>query len=76
MTQDTCTPYDVGPNEVALRVAIDEMTSTPAQIGWLYVRAALERHKGNVTYTAKGLGMYRRSLQRMLGSRKPPSYNN
>ncbi len=38
---------------------------------WEYIQRALDEHKGNVTATARALGMHRRTLQRKLGKRRP-----
>jgi len=38
---------------------------------WEYIRRTLDEHGGNVTATARALGMHRRTLQRKLGKRRP-----
>jgi ActR/RegA family two-component response regulator len=51
--------------------ALNEMSATPYEISRLYARAAYERFGGNMSKTARALGMHRRSLQRMLQSSRP-----
>jgi two-component system response regulator RegA len=41
---------------------------------WEYIQRALDEHKGNVTATARALGMHRRTLQRKLGKRRPGTH--
>jgi DNA-binding NtrC family response regulator len=65
-------PAALPPYEKQLRKALEDMTATPYQIMWLYVRAARERHKGNLTHTARAIGVHRRTLQRLLQSKMPP----
>jgi two-component system response regulator RegA len=38
---------------------------------WEYIQRTLDEHGGNVTATARALGMHRRTLQRKLGKRRP-----
>ena len=40
---------------------------------WEYIQRTLDEHGGNVTATARALGMHRRTLQRKLGKRRPPT---
>lgn len=51
--------------------ALQTMTATPRELAWLYVRAAYEQFDGNMSKTARALGMHRRTLQRMLQSGRP-----
>ncbi len=41
------------------------------RVRWLYVQWVLERCGGNVSETARRLGLHRRSLQRKLGKNCP-----
>ncbi|KAA6184044.1 response regulator transcription factor [Thiohalocapsa marina] len=38
---------------------------------WEYIQRTLDAHDGNITATARALGMHRRTLQRKLGKRRP-----
>lgn len=40
---------------------------------WEYIQRTLDEHGGNVTATARALGMHRRTLQRKLGKHRPPT---
>lgn len=44
---------------------------TPGQIEWEYIQRALHDNQGNVSKTARELGMHRRTLQRKLSKRSP-----
>ncbi|WP_058554915.1 response regulator transcription factor [Thiohalocapsa sp. ML1] len=41
-------------------------------VEWEYIRRTLAEHGGNISATARALGMHRRTLQRKLGKRRPP----
>ena len=40
---------------------------------WEYIQRTLDAHGGNLSATARALGMHRRTLQRKLGKRRPPA---
>ena len=42
------------------------------RLGWEYVQRILLENNGNVSATARALGMHRRTLQRMLAKHPPP----
>ncbi|MDF0533522.1 response regulator [Shewanella yunxiaonensis] len=44
---------------------------TPAQVEWEHIQRTLLAHDGNVTATAKALGLHRRTLQRKLQKHSP-----
>ena len=44
---------------------------TPAQLEWEHIQAVLLEHEGNISLTARALGMHRRTLQRKLKKRSP-----
>lgn len=54
-----------------LRQAVTRLDLTPDQLRWHYVQLALATNDGNVSTTARKLGMHRRTLQRMLGKNPP-----
>lgn len=64
---DTATGVD----EAMVRSAAATLTLNPYQLVWHYCRAALHRHQGNVSATARDLRMHRRTLQRILSQRRP-----
>ncbi len=43
------------------------------RLGWEHVQRILLEHNGNVSATARALGMHRRTLQRMLAKHPPPA---
>jgi two-component system, response regulator RegA len=42
-----------------------------SRVEWEYIQKVLVEHQGNITDTAKALGMHRRTLQRKLAKRPP-----
>jgi two-component system, response regulator RegA len=53
-------------------VTESEVTATPLSVkrlAWEHVQRVLQEHDGNISATARSLGMHRRTLQRMLGKR-------
>jgi len=51
-----------------------EVTEDPlpvSRVEWEYIQKVLLEHQGNITDTAKALGMHRRTLQRKLAKRPP-----
>lgn len=48
-----------------------ESTLTPAQLEWEHIQRTLLDHQGNISATAKALGMHRRTLQRKLQKMSP-----
>ncbi len=44
---------------------------TPGQVEWEYIQRALQNNQGNISKTARELGMHRRTLQRKLSKRSP-----
>ncbi|MGM0630239.1 MAG: response regulator transcription factor [Pseudomonadota bacterium] len=44
---------------------------TPGQIEWEHIQRVLKDNQGNVSKTARELGMHRRTLQRKLAKRSP-----
>lgn len=44
---------------------------TPAQAEWEHIQRVLLSHQGNISATAKALGMHRRTLQRKLQKHSP-----
>jgi two-component system response regulator RegA len=43
------------------------------RLGWEYIQRILLENNGNVSATARALGMHRRTLQRMLAKHPPPA---
>lgn len=61
-------------SEAANSVASEQTDATllsPEQLEWEHIQRALEQHDGNVSHTARALGMHRRTLQRKLLKRRP-----
>lgn len=44
---------------------------TPEQLEWEHIQRVLAEHHGNISQTARSLGMHRRTLQRKLLKRRP-----
>ena len=54
---------------LSLALAHPQELPRPSRVALPYAHPALAQHGGNVSATARALGMDRRSLQRMLGKR-------
>lgn len=76
-------PADVADILRALREEAPVMsTAEPApdrrlsirHLEWEYIQRTLNEHGGNVTATARTLGMHRRTLQRKLGKHRPAAF--
>ncbi|MCH1923502.1 response regulator [Shewanella sp. C32] len=67
----------VGLNELLQRLQQGEVTPapatpmTPAQVEWEHIQRVLLEHDGNISNTAKALGIHRRTLQRKLQKYAP-----
>ncbi|MFQ6370471.1 response regulator transcription factor [Shewanella sp. YIC-542] len=71
----------VGLNEILQRLdpgpqanqaqAVDNKPLTPAQVEWEHIQRILLAHDGNISATAKALGLHRRTLQRKLQKHSP-----
>ena len=48
----------------------DELLSTD-QVEWEHIQRVLQQQDGNISQTAKLLGMHRRTLQRKLSKHRP-----
>ncbi|RUO76367.1 response regulator transcription factor [Pseudidiomarina taiwanensis] len=48
-----------------------ESPLTPAQLEWELIQKTLQQHDGNISATARALGMHRRTLQRKLSKWSP-----
>ncbi|MBK7474222.1 MAG: response regulator transcription factor [Betaproteobacteria bacterium] len=55
--------------EPKVNVPINEDPMRISQLEWEHIQKTLLEHKGNVSATAKALGMHRRTLQRRLSKR-------
>lgn len=44
---------------------------TPAQLEWEHIQRVMQEHQGNISATARALGMHRRTLQRKLSKYSP-----
>lgn len=53
------------------RAALPMETVSVERLQWEHIQRVLQRHRGNVSATARSLGLHRRTLQRKLG-RPPP----
>lgn len=50
---------------------IPDQPVSPKRLEWEYIHRALLRNRGNISATARELGMHRRTLQRKLAKRPP-----
>lgn len=57
----------------ATEVAIEETPMSVERLEWEHIQRVLHEHEGNISSTARALGMHRRTLQRKL--QKHPSRN-
>lgn len=48
---------------------VAETRPTPERLEWEYLQKVLQEHDGNISATARSLGMHRRTLQRKLTKR-------
>ena len=51
---------------------VHEQRLTVRHLEWEYIQRTWEEHGGNVSATARALGMHRRTLQRKLAKHRPP----
>lgn len=59
--------------------APDEVPAHPLSVdrlAWEHIQRVLAEHGGNVSATARALGMHRRTLQRKLGKRPPTRHGD
>ena len=49
----------------------DDIRLSPEQIEWEHIQRVLQQQDGNISQTARLLGMHRRTLQRKLQKRRP-----
>jgi len=52
---------------------VPEHPPTPKRLEWEYIQRTLFKNRGNISATARELGMHRRTLQRKL-AKKPPAH--
>lgn len=60
--------------ESVVNVKTDETSDihlSPEQIEWEHIQRVLQQQDGNISQTARLLGMHRRTLQRKLQKRRP-----
>lgn len=58
-------------NSNAAQATPDTTLLSPEQLEWEHIQRTLEQFDGNVSHTARALGMHRRTLQRKLLKRRP-----
>lgn len=56
--------------------AADTHLLSPEQLEWEHIQRTLEQFEGNISHTARALGMHRRTLQRKLLKRRPEKRAN
>lgn len=72
-------PVDFAALQQALIGGTDAVAATPVetallsteQLQWEHIQRALALHQGNISQTARSLGMHRRTLQRKLSKHRP-----
>lgn len=57
--------------DVSAIPALSEQPLSPAQLEWDYIQRVMQEHQGNISATARALGMHRRTLQRKLSKHSP-----
>ena len=65
-TDDICYALQIEPGVAGVSEAEDLSVD---RMQWEYIQQALARHEGNISATARSLGMHRRTLQRKLQKR-------
>ncbi|RZQ55900.1 two-component system response regulator [Pseudidiomarina tainanensis] len=50
---------------------LSDQPLTPAQLEWEHIQRVMQEHQGNISATARALGMHRRTLQRKLSKHSP-----
>src|SRR5690554_1639299 len=50
---------------------VSDQPLTPAQLEWEHIQRVMQAHQGNISATARALGMHRRTLQRKLSKHSP-----
>lgn len=51
--------------------SVSEQPLSPAQLEWEHIQRVMHEHQGNISATARALGMHRRTLQRKLNKHSP-----
>lgn len=65
-TQTLLNALTVAPNDTAAEVSVEEEPLSPKRLEWEHIQQVLIANSGNVSATARQLGMHRRTLQRKL----------
>ncbi|MCW5625988.1 MAG: response regulator transcription factor [Burkholderiales bacterium] len=60
-----------GDDDVQPDVTVRAQPLSVDRLEWEHIQKVLAEHQGNVSATARSLGMHRRTLQRKLGKRAP-----
>lgn len=50
---------------------LSDQPLSPAQLEWEHIQRVMHEHHGNISATARALGMHRRTLQRKLSKHSP-----
>lgn len=61
----------LSPASISKIAAEDASLLTPDQLEWEHIQRTLEQYAGNISHTARALGMHRRTLQRKLLKKRP-----
>ncbi|ABV38673.1 two component transcriptional regulator, fis family [Shewanella sediminis HAW-EB3] len=64
-TQTLLRALDTAPVDMDVK-SVDEVPLNPKRVEWEHIQQVLNANKGNVSATARQLGMHRRTLQRKL----------
>jgi len=51
--------------------SVSDQPLSPAQLEWEHIQRVMQEHQGNISATARALGMHRRTLQRKLSKHSP-----
>lgn len=70
-THTLLTALEAGDNQLTLNEdnqddMLDDLPLSPKRLEWEHIQQVLNAHQGNVSETARQLGMHRRTLQRKL----------
>lgn len=57
--------------DVHQETELSEQPLSPAQLEWEHIQRVMHEHQGNISATARALGMHRRTLQRKLSKHSP-----
>lgn len=68
--QQLLNSFEIAAEQAEEKESLEENPTSLQQLEWEHINAVLTEHQGNISATARALGMHRRTLQRKL-QKKP-----